>query len=196
MQFPQIRLQSQMARIQITQRSGQLSIEQPKAIQSIEQPKADLKIETTPSKLTIDQTQAWNEMGLKNVFVRTREVAQHGHQDVMKGIARRIREGTELMEIENDGNPIKRHGKQNSEGEPKQFNIGWIPSHGSVKINFQPAKVDINVTPSRALIDTQIQKAIIDYQHGSTEIDILKQNSLSIDFENLKHHGINFEINI
>ncbi|MRH41972.1 hypothetical protein GH741_04695 [Aquibacillus halophilus] len=196
MQFPQIRIQSQNAQIQINQTAGQQTIQQPKAIQSIQQPNAELTINHTPSKLSIDQTQAWADMDLKSVFRRIAEAAQDGKQAVYQGTARRIRQGTELMKIENGGNPIARQAQANSEGAPKQFNIGWIPSAGSVKIDYQPSQVDIRITPRKPVINTQAQKPITNYQPGSVDISLHQRNQLNIDFVNLKHHGINFEMTL
>ncbi|MCT2537254.1 DUF6470 family protein [Aquibacillus koreensis] len=196
MNFPQIRLQSQMAKIQLNTTDSVQTIEQPKATQSIQQSKANMQIHTSPSRLTIDQTQAWEDMNIKHVSRMIEDAAQAGRQDAAKGTTRRVREGVELMQIENNGNPIARQAKQNSEGEPKQFNIGWIPSHGAVKIDYQPSNVDIDVNVSKPNIQTQINKPKINYQPGSVDVDIAQRNSLDIDFDNLKHVGINFEMTI
>ncbi|WP_186580800.1 DUF6470 family protein [Aquibacillus kalidii] len=184
MEIPQIRIQTQLAKLQIHTEPATLTMEQPKAIQSIEQPKADIKIKTIPSKLSIDQTQAWNDMDLKNVFKRTEEAANLGKQDLFQGIARRIQQGAELMKIENKGNPIKRQAIENGFDEPKQFNIGWIPSAGSVKIHYQKAKVEINVTPRKPIIETTPQKPEVIYNVGDVEITLGQRNELTIDFVN------------
>ena len=44
-------------------------------------------------------------MDLKSSFRRTEEVAQYAHSEVSNGIARRAQDGSELMRIENGGNP-------------------------------------------------------------------------------------------
>ncbi|WP_226037128.1 DUF6470 family protein [Aquibacillus saliphilus] len=196
MQLPQIRIQSQNAQIQINQTAGTQTIQQPQATQLIQQPKAELSINRLPSKLSIDQTQAWADMDLKSVSRRIAEAAQNGKQAAYQGTARRVRQGAELMKIENGGNPISRQAQQNSQGAPKQFNIGWIPSAGSVKIDYQPSQVDIRVTPRKPIINTQAQKPITNYQPGAVDVSLQQKNQLEIDFVNLKHHGINFEMTL
>ncbi|MDC3416128.1 DUF6470 family protein [Aquibacillus salsiterrae] len=193
MELAQIRMQSQMAKLTLNRASPVQSIEQPGPIVSIEQPKGELTINRTPSKLTIDQSQAWYDMDLKSAPVRTREAAQLGKRDVLKGIARRARQGEELMKIENGGNPIVSQAVENGFDPPKQFNIGWIPSPGSVKIDYQPSKVDISYQPRKPVIDIQAQKAITDYTPGSVEISLGQEKSLSIDFADLKYKGYRFE---
>ncbi|WP_221566969.1 DUF6470 family protein [Alkalihalobacillus sp. TS-13] len=182
MQIPQIRIQSQPALIGLKTTKGVQQISQPKAEQSIQQPKADLNTKTTKGTLTIDQTQAWNDMDLKSVFVQTEEAAQLGREDLLAGIARRAQEGDQLMRIENGGNPIAEHARVNSGGEMKEWNIGWIPSAGSVKLDYQPARVDIEVQVNKPIIETTPKKPEHTYQPGDVEVFLRQRNSLSIDF--------------
>lgn len=185
MQLPQIRLQSTFIKTGLNIEKPIQEIEQPKAIQSIEQPKAIVEMETTPGVLTIDQSKARADMDLKNISQRIQEFAQNGYQDGLQGIARRIAQGDELMKIENGGNPIASLAKEDAKGTEKQFNIGWIPSHGSVKLNYQPAKVKINVEPQKPIINAETQKPIHNYIPGKTTVGVLENNSLDIDFINL-----------
>src|SRR5690606_24014082 len=106
MQFPQIRMESQFAQISMTQTSAKLEISQPKAEIAMEQPKSEISIRTEPGKLTIDQTQAWEAMDLMNITRRNEKIAQKAIQDVLAGMERIARQGQELMQIENNGNPI------------------------------------------------------------------------------------------
>lgn len=185
MQMPQIRLDSQPARIGIQTTNARTETKQPPADLSIEQPKADLTIETIPSKLTIDQTEAWADMDLKHISRRIEDAAQQGRKDWLEGIARRAQQGDELMKIENGGNPIAEHAKTNSVNPVKEFNIGFIPSAGSVKINFEPAKVNIDVKPNKPIIETKPNKPIVDYYPGRVDISLIQRNELNINFINI-----------
>lgn len=144
MKIPQLRLENTSAQIGIQTTKAVNEIEQPKADLSIEQPKGDLEIKTKKSKLTIDQTQARADVDLKSVFRRVEEFAQQGYQGLLEGIARRAQQGNELMQIENGGNPIASQAKQNSQNPLKEFGLAFIPSPGSVKIDYVPARVEIN----------------------------------------------------
>jgi hypothetical protein len=182
MNIPQIRLQSISAQIGIHTNQAKLTIKQPPAELSIEQPKAEIMIETIPSKLTIDQTEAWADMDLKHISRRIREAAQQGYQDLLAGIARRAEEGEQLKRIEDGGNAIADIAKKRSEKPIYPINIRFIPSAGSVKINYEPAKVNINVMQNTPKIEVSINKPIIDYQPGKVQIDLERKNELFIDF--------------
>jgi hypothetical protein len=196
MQFPQIRLESTPGQIAINTIKSKLEIEQPKAELSIEQPKADLDINKTPSRLTIDQIKAREDMDLKHISRRIEEAAQQGYQDWLSGLARVSQDGDELMMIENGGHPIADQAKRNSESPMLEFNIGWIPSAGGVKIDYAPSKVDINWKVNKPIINTHINNPIINFTPGKAEVSLKQHPSLKIDFENLKHVGINYEQSI
>ncbi|MBZ5750824.1 DUF6470 family protein [Metabacillus rhizolycopersici] len=185
MNVPQIRLQSISAQLGIHTTKGQQTIEQPKAELSMEQPKAELTIETTPSTLSIDQTEAWADMDLKHISRRVSEAAQQGYQDALAGIARRAEEGEQLKRIEDGGNPLADLAKKHSEKPMYPFNIGFIPSAGSVKIHYEPAKVNIEAKMNKSLINATVHKPIIDYQPGNVEVELERRNELSIDFESV-----------
>ena len=114
MELPQIRMQSQMAKISLSTQASRQEIRQPKADLSIQQPHAEISMRTTPSKLTIDQTGAWEDMNLRSVFRLTEKFAQDGKQAVAEGTGRRASQGTELMKIENKGNPLVSQAFQNA----------------------------------------------------------------------------------
>ncbi len=149
---------------------------------TIEQPKADIQIETRPSKLTIDQTQAWKDMGFMGPLAASRENDQLGRQAVLEGIGRRASEGNQLMKIEHGGNAIESIAYNNAHPPMKEFNIGWIPSHGSVKIHYQPADVQVNVQANKPRITVDPQKPVHDYVPGRVDIALKQYANLEIDF--------------
>jgi hypothetical protein len=185
MNMPQIRLESTFAQIGLHTEKPIQKIEQPKAVQTIEQPKAQLSIETVPSRLTIDQIEAWAQLGFKPIPWLVEETANYGKQQSMEGIARRVRQGDELMKIENKTNPIPIQAEENGHKPEAQFNIGFIPSYGSVKIHYQPAEVHVKITPQKPIIDVQIRKPIHEYTPGKVHVYLEQQNMLKIDFVNL-----------
>ncbi|MFP7479050.1 DUF6470 family protein [Terribacillus saccharophilus] len=197
MQMPQIRLQSQQAKISIHTTDATVDIGQPEAEQTIRQPQAEITMHTTPSKLTIDQTQAWNDMDLKSVFKRTEDFAELGKKSYLDGIARRVQEGKEMMQIEKGGDPIVAQAKRIDERKLKDFGLGWIPSRFAVKTDYQPSELDINVKINRPEIKNTAQKPEFNYQKGQVDTSIAQYQSLKVDFENLKFYGVNgFEMNI
>ncbi|MGJ9457625.1 DUF6470 family protein [Oceanobacillus sp. CF4.6] len=184
--LPQIRLQSQMAQIQIQTTEGKQQIYQPQAELTIQQPKAELSIRTTPGKLKIDQTQAWEDMNLMHISKRNQRFAQEGENALMQGIARRARQGNELMKIENGGNPFVSQALQNGHESMKSLAIQFIPTHFSVKTSYQPAKVHIEVQTNKPVIDATVRKPEFSYQPGKVETNVKQQQNLEISFTNLR----------
>ncbi len=172
MRLPQLRMESQFIKLGIQIQKPVQQIQQPKPVQRIEQPKAEMNIKTTPGRLNIDQSQV-------------KEQANLAKQKAMEGIARRVRQGDELMRIENGGNPIKSQAIENSNRPYYPLGIGWIPSYGSVKLHYEPAQVNIDVTPRKPIIDFQVQKPIHEYTPGKVSYYIEQKNYLKIDVINV-----------
>jgi len=186
MNIPQIRIESQMAKIGIEQTKPIQEIEQPPADLSIRQPKAELTIEQKLAKLTIDQTKAWEDMDIKSIVRRNEEFAELGREAALEATGRISREGDELMRIENHDNPIVRHAIENSEKPQFEFNVGWIPSAFSVKIDYIPAELNIRVQPKKPIIEATPNKPIHRYTPGKVHIYMLQYPSLKISFVDTK----------
>lgn len=185
MQLPRLVMQSQPALINITQHKSTQEIEQPHADLSIEQPKADFNIRTVKGKLTIDQTKAWEEMNLMNILRRTEINAQEGYQGLMEGIERRARQGTELMKIENKGNPIVNQAIENGHDQMKTISLKYIPSPFSVTFSYEPSRVEIDSKMNRPIIHSIANKPIHNYEPGKVEITMKQYEDLQIDVVNL-----------
>lgn len=185
MQLPQIRMESQFLKIGLEITPPKMTIKQPKAIQNIEQRPAEIEIHSKHGKLYIDQSQAFAEANLKSIYQLNKEYAQRGIQKGLEGVARRAREGRELMSIEYKGKPLIRQAVEKSHPPPKRLGITWIPSYGSVKFHYKPAKVDIKVTIHEPMIEAIPQKPMIQYTSGDVEVYVAQKNELRIWFENL-----------
>jgi hypothetical protein len=184
MNIPQIQMHSTFGRIEINTQSARLTIEQHPADLSIQQPKAEMTIEKTPGRLTIDQTKARADVGLKSARQQISEAAQQGQQAVVEGMARRAQEGAEMMKIENGGGKakaIKAQAKRVKMFEDHEFNIGWVPSYGSVQMDYDPGRLDINWKINKPIIESQSHQPIINYYPGSIDIHMKEYPSLNID---------------
>lgn len=196
MQLPQIRIQTQPILLSIQTLKGKQSIEQPHADVQISQPKAEMTIDTKKGKLTIDQSQAWEDMNIYSPARFMEIFAQDGNQGWLEGIARRAQEGDQLMNIENGGDAIAQIAYQNAGPKTLEFNIGWIPSHFSVKMNYEHADVDIQTAARKPEINITPQKLIISYTPGGVNYQIEQYPDVNIDFVNIKYKGSGFETTI
>ncbi len=181
MDIPQIRMQSTFGKIEINTQNAQLTIEQPPADLSIEQPKAEMTIEHTPSRLTIDQTKARADIDLKSIRQRIEEAAQYGSQSVNEGIARRAQEGEELMKIENGGKPLAEQAKRHGYLPEHELGLGFVPSYGSVQVDYEPGSLNINWTVNKPIINSQPHKPIMQYYPGKVDFGMKQYPSLNID---------------
>ncbi len=181
MQIPQIRMQSTPAQLAIQSSPARIEIDQPQAQMDLRQPGAVMTMEKTMPRLTIDQTQAWEDMNLKSVMRSIEEAAGEGYGAWMQYLASSSQDGDELMSIEHGGGAIAAQADRNSQSPTYEFNIGYVPSPFSVKINYQPGDVRINVQPQPVQNNTRAQKPIIHYQPGNITYSMKQHNHLQID---------------
>ena len=182
MNIPKLQLQSTKAQIGLTTQKPVQEIKQPQANLDLQQPQAKMTMETTKSQLAIDTFDARESLDLRNTRSRTAEIAQYSHQQAMEGLVRRAQEGDELMRIENGGNPIAEQAKRRGKQPYTSINIKFIPQADSVKVKFEPGKVDIQVEPQKVINNSTINKPIHNYTPGKVKVDLLQQPSLKIDW--------------
>jgi len=182
MEMPQLRLSQTYAKIGMNIEKPKQSIQQPPATMEIRQEPANLEIVRTAPNLRIDQTQAWNEMNLKDPFTLTRDEAREAYQQWLEGIARRAAEGERLAAIENKGNPIAEIAQQSGSPGPANINIAFIPGYGSVKVDFIPGELHMNWKQGGAFINTEMNRPIHEYTPGKVEVYLKQKQSLTIDF--------------
>lgn len=149
-----VRTTDQKVNIHSTQPKLELNSTEAKV--DIEQPAATLEISTEAAKLLIDQSQARRDIGLISPKESIEQAAQEGMQAVKEGTERRAREGWKMMQISSHQNQIAAIAKSKIGIEPVRSTIKWIPSIGSVKSTYVPAKVDINITPHKPKIDATL----------------------------------------
>lgn len=183
MNFPQIQIQTTKGILGLRSTSPTQEIEQPRATLDIQQPVAQITMDTTKPKLTIDSSQAHADVDMKNVFDRTREVASMSKQDLLDGMARRASEGSELMKIENGGNPISSISTRTGRQPYSSLGIKFIPSYGSVKVSFEPGSVDIRVEPQKPIINATPNKPVHTYTPGKVTGEMEQWPSIQIDFK-------------
>ncbi|MFJ8261835.1 DUF6470 family protein [Rummeliibacillus sp. NPDC094406] len=187
MKLDHIQIRTTDAKLDLNINKPVQRIEQPSAQQHIEQPAATLEIHSEAAKLFIDSSQAYRDLGLLTPKESTEQNAQEGQQKAMEGIARRVSEGDQMMDISiNAGDAIQQIAESKAFPAPPQMAITWKPSVGAVKVHYQEGSLNINIQRHEPKIDVQIGKVVHDYtpgrvegvmeQHPSVEITVLKAN--------------------
>lgn len=185
MQIPQIRLHQTYAQIGLRTIQPVQEIQQVPADLSIKQVPATMNIERQPSHLDIDQEQAWNELGLKKLSVLSADMAEFSKQEGLAAVAEIAQEGDQLAAIEHKGDTIVSIATDKALPEPVDFNIAFIPSYGSVKINYTPTELHIDWKQGGAEIEATQHKPIHNYTPGKTEVYLRQMQQLQIDFVGL-----------
>ena len=185
MQFPQIRMESQMAKIGIKQTPAQIELQQGKAQLTIEQPKADLSIRQPKGKLTIDQSQAWEEMNLESTKRLNEKFASEGIQAAYEGTAKRAEQGAALLDIHNGMDVFAEQAYQIGNPPMKTLSIKYVPSPFAVKLHYEKGDVEIDVKENKPIIDAHINKPDLTFHRGNVDITMEQYAQLTIDFDNL-----------
>lgn len=186
MNVPQLRIEQTNVQIGLNVRQPVQEMKQPQADISIKQPEADMNYNKRPARLTIDQTKALADVGIKSLGMVVREAAQKGYGTWSQGLSRVARDGDEMMRIEQGGDPMPRQAKRNGEPPAKEFNVGWIPSHFSVDIDYDPGDLEIQVKVNKPIIDVQPNKPMHHYTPGSTDVFITQEPTIDIRFVDVK----------
>ena len=91
------------------------------------------------------------------------------------------------MRIENGGSPIANQATRHSALFNYDYNIGFTPPPFSVKINYQPSRLNIRCEPEPQVINNTVaQKPVIDYKEGQVSTGMKQHAGLNIDFINLE----------
>lgn len=181
LRIPQLTMQATFPQLSITIERGYMHMRQQQAEMSIEQPEPQLEMKTTPPRLTIDQTEAWAHMDLKHTFRRIEEAAQDGYASWLSYLETTAIQGDELMRIEQGGDVLAMQAEANSERPPFDYNVGLIPRPFSVKIGFEPGRIDMYWQTSGARIHFEPRSVQIDYKPNVVHIDLARHNELRID---------------
>ncbi|QSS99615.1 hypothetical protein IMZ31_16320 [Pontibacillus sp. ALD_SL1] len=184
MQTPQIQIRTTPAKIGLTIQNAKHTYKQPQAEQQIQQPGANLSIKQEPPKLSIDQTKAWQNIGLKSVFVRAEEYANRAKQTGLEHIATIAQEGDELMRIENGGNPIASQAKRVVDGL-WQFTIqaGGRPAYDLVDLSFETGGAKIDVQRNEPILKANRREPQFQYERGQVTSRMEQYSNVEIDFK-------------
>jgi hypothetical protein len=182
MQVPQIRMQQTYAQIGLRITQPVHELQQAPAQISIKQTPATMNVTRTPSTLDINQDQARNEINMKMPDVFSRDNAEAARQRGLEAIAEKVQEGNQLAAIENKTDALAAIAVNKSLPEPDDYNIAFIPSYGSVQINYTPAQVQIEWEKGGAEIQATPSPVTHHYTPGKTEVYLRQMNNLQIDF--------------
>lgn len=185
MRFPQIQITTTGIKMDYRITKPYQQIQQQNADLKISQPAAILDINITNARLEINMDQMWSELVLKKNGQLIREYAQMGRQEMLKGISRRMGEGRQMMMNagKDQGRAIIQNIAQKNHGpeRPGPYNIKFIPTIGSVKVNITPGTTDVNIQQNAPIIDAKVNKPQMDFTYGKVRGKMMVRPDIQID---------------
>lgn len=178
-----------MSSLRITKTDGLIGIKTTPAKMNISQSKIELEINQKQSKviinkepmqIKIDQSQCFNEAGLKNNSALSEDMVQRATQNFLQGLNRTVSEGNTLAAIENNVNALAEIAANNFI-QVADWNIDFIPK-SRPKIEFVGGNMDISVDEGYVEINARTSKPIIDVEIGGVEIYLRQKPELNIEF--------------
>lgn len=177
-----LEIRTKPAIIGINRTPSKLSIEQPKAQVSGSISLPQVKIEASLPKITIDQTQSFNESGLKSVTAFSDDYVNYAKRIRIESMGRIVSQGNALKDINLGGNPIANNARYNAVDQfQHEFGMVTMP-RTRPRINVIEGQLDISVQEGQINQRIEAQKPIINYQKGKIEFYTKQYNSININY--------------
>lgn len=177
--IPQIDIRSTMGSIGISYTDQQWQIHAKQADLSIQAQQAELSIQYTPGNLQIDQSQAFNQEGLKPPLTLNRDEARRAEQVVLQNIAGHVQWGQRFADLAHHSADLGQYAMRYRERQP-QFAPQLIPSPFSVHISYQMGKATVQVQPRSVHVSTTVEQPRLTVQPGTVKTYVEHASSLEI----------------
>lgn len=185
MNLPQLHINQSSAQIGIKQSLSTIQLRQPMADLQLRQPQPEIKISRTDSKLEIDQTEAFADANLKSPIRVANEWIAKAKQTALQSIAKKVKEGDRLMQIENQKESvIPQIGKEKSIGTVQQFGLGYMPSSPfQVKFDYTPSELRLDANVQKAEVNAKINEPMIKINPGNVDVYVKQKNTIQIQVD-------------
>lgn len=161
------------------------------ARQSIQQPKAQVegfishaqvRVEATLPKVTINQTQAFNESGLKTIDAFSADYVAYAKQKMQESIARISEQGDQLANVHEGGEQIADQALYNAFDQfYNEFGMVTMP-RSRPQIDVIEGTVDIEIKQGEITGTIRAQKPVVEYQPGKVEKYMEQYDSILIRY--------------
>ncbi len=154
-----------------------------------------LELSTSPSKLEmkseqikvmIDQSQCFEESGLKSIASLISENASIGKQKIQETIGRIVSQGNQMADIASGADPLPDQAIENAFDQfVYDWNIDFIPkSRPEFKVT--GGNVDINYVPAKVNNNTQVKHTSINYTATKIDTYVKQYNSIKLSTIDIK----------
>ncbi|ALC92263.1 hypothetical protein AM500_22685 [Bacillus sp. FJAT-18017] len=183
--FPQIRINQTHAQIGLRKTEPIQELEQRPAQLALKQQPAQMSIDRKPAVLEINQEQLRYDLNMKTPSTFSTENAAEARNAALEAVATISQEGDQLAAIEHKKDALNNIITSKVNPRPADTTIKFIPSHGSVKLNFTPTELKINWERGGVQADYTPFETVHNYTPGKIEVYLRQKQQLEIDFVGL-----------
>ncbi len=166
-----IGIESQNASMRVV-KSAQMKVK-------LQQDPPSMKIERKLPKLSIDQTQCFNESGLKTPLLLAKDFYAESVQKGLNNIARTVNDSKKFLHIEDGGNPSKEIAVELNTPDYKGMTMVAMPK-SRPKVRFEPSSIDIKWVTPEVQAQWQRQNAEVEYVPYKVKVFLRTRPSVEI----------------
>ncbi len=186
MQLLQIQIKTNPSVLAYNRTPSEMTIKQDHQTLNLQTEKSELEMKTTHAKVFIDQSQCFDEAGLKSNGSLIADNASYGMQKGMEAIGKIVDQGNQMADIASKVDPIPDQANYNAyEQFIRDWNMVTMP-RSRPKFDIQEGRVDFNFKPAKVNNNTVNTKPEINYRRGRLDIYVKQYSSINISFINLK----------
>lgn len=168
MNFPQLKIEQQFARISLEIKKPDLKVEQGKAHLQMKKKMADLIIRADNVEINVDNYPSNYDLGYKNTMDLGREIAGKGREVYLQYVKRSSNNGDRLMRIEGNTS-ISDIAVEENFSEEKELNLKW---KRGPEIDVKKAKLEIDYKPGKMVFSSQLGQTNVDLNWGKVNISL------------------------
>lgn len=176
-----------LPRLTITQRPNILGVEIKKPKMSLEterstldikQKTGDLQIKKDMVKVDVDSYPARYDLGIKNSADMVKEMAQQGREASLTAVGRYVRQGDQLMKLENGGKPLIRQVKEALNSDRKEIGYRW---KRGPKISVKSSKLQMKYKPNYPAVKYKLGDVRGNLDWGKVKISLARGEKFDIE---------------
>lgn len=176
MNFPQLKIEQQFARIGLEIKQPGLKVEQGKAHLQIKQKMGKLNIRADNVEISAENYSACYDLGYKKPVDVSRDIAQKGREVYIEYVKRTSNNGDRLMRIEENTTFSDIAVEETFSGE-KELSLKW---KRGPEIDVKKANLEIDYKPGKSFFSSKLAQTKVALDWGKINIYLRKYPNIDI----------------
>ena len=177
MRMPQIHIEQQPAKTGLQIKDPQMKLKQSKSTLDIKQDVGNLNIKRDVVEINVDNYPPRYDLGYKNSKDFIKDFAREGKKTARKAIGQYVRQGDQLMKIENKGKPLIKQAEQSLKPDKKEIGLRW---KRGPKIKVKPHKLKVKYKPNYPSVKSSMGAVNSNLDWGKVKVSMDQYNKLEI----------------